>query len=492
MIKLQLFGIQDFIFNVKSKGAAAEIKGRSFYIKLLLEVSKKIIFETFQIDLKAQPSCIISNSGGYFILHLENIASDKLENCVSNLQAKLKNELKGTELKAVLAFTESTGNYKNDISLLNQNLQDKSYSLLSVFSDFNKFAPVVNQSKWTSVSTKVKNADGKGNVILEKNSLKGPLILGYSFSIKEEIEGIPLFRFMESYICKTQDGGYSTFQDLLWHGKGEPKLGVLLMDVDGLGQYFNSIISLATHKAFDEKLQVFFVNQLGKQIKFIKSKYNESVYVVTAGGDDSAFVGRWNNLLNLAMDIEISFKEEFKKEKLTISGALVIVNPKYPIIRAVKLAHEALKEAKYGYSTKGNFSLFGEIIYWYTLQKEIFSLRERFRKGMKSEKKTDSHGKSITTNKEVRLTRGLLARARQTAANLSSKNHLDLSDYFKLDYYLRENQKLRNEVGKEYRDYLIKAEKSTDELERRNYKMILPIAARLAELDTRGKKKKEK
>jgi len=62
------------------------------------------------------------------------------------------------------------------------------------------------------------------------------------------------------------------------------KLGILAMDVDNLGAAIENVKSPNDHKAFDKQLQEFF-NQKLRQI--ISGRFNNQVYTVTAGGDDS-------------------------------------------------------------------------------------------------------------------------------------------------------------------------------------------------------------
>jgi CRISPR-associated protein Csm1 len=75
LVKGDVSGIQEFIFNVKSDKAAQELKGRSFFIKVLVEVAIQYLLDQFGIvDPNEIKDCKISTSGGNFILKLPTVA----------------------------------------------------------------------------------------------------------------------------------------------------------------------------------------------------------------------------------------------------------------------------------------------------------------------------------------------------------------------------------------------------------------------------------
>ena len=74
-VKGDVSGIQGFIFNVKSKHAAKELKGRSFFVKLLIEVAIQYLLDEFNIrDVNEIKEYKISTSGGNFILKLPAVS----------------------------------------------------------------------------------------------------------------------------------------------------------------------------------------------------------------------------------------------------------------------------------------------------------------------------------------------------------------------------------------------------------------------------------
>ena len=135
------------------------------------------------------------------------------------------------------------------------------------------------------------------------------------------------------------------------------------------------------------------------------------------------------------------------------------------MVRFADLVETALKKAKYKYEgQKGNICIFGEVIKWEMLFK-INHLRNLL------------HDPNITM--------GLLAKARISANSVFDYSSFRLEDFWKMGYYLRD-MKDKHSIIKLLEEYIENsiAEKNNSLL-RRNYRKILPIAARLAKLDHR-------
>lgn len=82
-------GIQKFIYNITSKNAAVSLKGRSFYLQLLVDsVIQKII--THQ-DIDCTVGQVVYSSGGKFYMMLPNTA--KVRNAISQLKKQLESSL---------------------------------------------------------------------------------------------------------------------------------------------------------------------------------------------------------------------------------------------------------------------------------------------------------------------------------------------------------------------------------------------------------------
>lgn len=68
IIGADVSGIQSFIYNISSKGASKNLKGRSFYVQVLLQTIATILIK----ELKLRPANVIYNSGGGFFILAPN------------------------------------------------------------------------------------------------------------------------------------------------------------------------------------------------------------------------------------------------------------------------------------------------------------------------------------------------------------------------------------------------------------------------------------
>ncbi len=477
LIKGDVSGIQRFIFNVKSSGAAQSLKGRSFFIKILLEVGMQMVFDAYGIEDKAdQKTAKISTSGGNFILRLEVDDISKID----ALQLRLSKALRYTGLNMMLSGVPEEEYYPDTLSKLNNKIRERKYELLidehSLFEPFEhaSIISISDNNKWKKVTDQLKQTSHFLISIQQESppsqelTIGGDKIFFAGYQITFGDKGIPLKRYLESLFPKSKKGPV-TFENLAKFGGGQgiQKLGVLAMDVDNLGNALEQLPSLEKHKAFDSKIQAFFNTQLWKILQ--KSEFENKVYVVTAGGDDSFFVGKWNTLLKLATTINKDFLKEFSDHQLTISAALVIVDPNFPVVRFAQMAEHALSDAKYKYEgLKGNLNLFGEVLDWKVFNKEISDLRDTFNKKRKD-----------------LITSGLLTKARITSLKIAKDKGLRLSDFWKMGYYMRDFGNQGSKILSDFRHYLNHSLKENNPVKKRSYRLIFPIAARLAEFDKR-------
>ena len=191
---------------------------------------------------------------------------------------------------------------------------------------------------------KFKDADGeKQDVLTILPSVKEQIDLGIKLRDKQN------FKMLEEYA----DGTY---------------LGVLRMDVDGLGaRFIKGFESMEKYKDFSRKLDEFFDAENGN-LHTIQEQYKEHLNIVYAGGDDIFVVGRWDKVIDFANDVRTQFasycRDVLKDSTLTISGGIAIVNKKFPIAKAAEMAGEAEDAAKKYRKEKNTFNMFGESVSW--------------------------------------------------------------------------------------------------------------------------------
>ena len=84
-----LSGIQKFIYNIASRKAAVSLKGRSFYLQLLIDsIIQRIILHE---DIKASLAHVVYSSGGKFYMLLPN--TEKVRLAIQELNTVIEREL---------------------------------------------------------------------------------------------------------------------------------------------------------------------------------------------------------------------------------------------------------------------------------------------------------------------------------------------------------------------------------------------------------------
>lgn len=151
------------------------------------------------------------------------------------------------------------------------------------------------------------------------------------------------------------------------------RLGILRMDVDGLGAIFgkegfeNQTRTLSKYATLSRNLDLFFkgyLNTIWKENDNFKN-YSQIIY---AGGDDLFIVGRWDILIDFAEKIQQNFdKWTCQNTKLGLSGGLAIVPPKFPIAKGADKSDILEKSAKnhtYMHIEKNAFNFLGLPLNW--------------------------------------------------------------------------------------------------------------------------------
>jgi CRISPR-associated protein Csm1 len=102
-----------------------------------------------------------------------------------------------------------------------------------------------------------------------------------------------------------------------------------------------SISRIAT---LSRQLNCFFSGYINVLLK--KEEFNLCQIIYT-GGDDLFIIGAWNQLIELAKEIQREFSEFCSHNPdFSISGGLTLIHGKYPIYKGAKLAGEAEEKAK--------------------------------------------------------------------------------------------------------------------------------------------------
>jgi CRISPR-associated protein Csm1 len=131
-----------------------------------------------------------------------------------------------------------------------------------------------------------------------------------------------------------------------WAGAIE-RVGVLLMDADGLGRVFSEGVpdlTLPKLSALSGTIDLFFGGYLNG---LVRAQAENDLYIIYAGGDDLFIVGAWHHLPDLAEVIRNEFKAFTGDHPvLSLSGGITLEGAKFPLYRAAERAGEAEGRAK--------------------------------------------------------------------------------------------------------------------------------------------------
>lgn len=150
------------------------------------------------------------------------------------------------------------------------------------------------------------------------------------------------------------------FEEIAQCANGIPRLGVLRMDVDNLGEIFSKGLShyrnregeperfhsLARITTLSSQLAAFFTDILPRLIEQ-HPDWSSRVTVVYAGGDDLFLLGAWDALPDVALSIHENFKEYCcHNPTFSISGGIAVTGGRFPIYKSAEMAGTAEQAAK--------------------------------------------------------------------------------------------------------------------------------------------------
>lgn len=220
---------------------------------------------------------------------------------------------------------------------------------------------------------------------------KGKILRIYSKnSLLENDLAIRLY--LADYSAKNENDEVMTFDDLAKNSckidKGIKRLGVLRLDVDDLGIAFSSgfvsdkdkiednlrYATLSRYADLSKDISMFFKVAINKIcasdltgcVDFEEKAFNifgiakapkRKVNIIYAGGDDLFLVGAWDEVLEVAIDINRAFKQ-FTNGKLTLSAGMAMFNPTYPISKMAEIAGLLVQMSK-NRKDKNSIALFG-------------------------------------------------------------------------------------------------------------------------------------
>ena len=440
LVSGDISGIQQFIYTIPSKGALKSLRGRSFYLEILLEDIADEILTAAGVSR----NCLLYTGGGHFYLLLPN--TSEIQKILKNFSDTINDWLLkhfGSRLYLAVAWTPSTAlefigktetgtgaPFRRVSELLSKNKLQR-YNETQLREMFNPESSInktldgsrecgichnsarelfyYNDEDETLACESCRNLylmgkkmlDGEGFIVIKKISETDyldalPLPNDCYLYPLIDVEKISVAQVVRTYIKKRGDikigtvgiwladyvtrnsSGVLCFEELanLSGGSedsdGIKRLGVMRADVDNLGAAFMAgfpakYSTLTRTATLSRQLAHFFKHIMificeGKiaekfQLFKVGKKNLRDIHVVYSGGDDVFLVGAWDDLIELAVDIQRIF-EQFTNGKLTFSAGIGFFQPKFPV---AELARKTgiLEDAAKDNPSKNSVALFG-------------------------------------------------------------------------------------------------------------------------------------
>ena len=395
-------GIQSYLYEIISKNAAKLLKGRSFYVQLLTDSLLDEVLNAFDLSIC---HVVYSSGGGFYILipDTEGVES-KFDDFRNNIAKKIYKEHK-TALFAELAITEPFDTSKQvnaiwddlftELGKLKYKRLHNNSDFVNDFFDFIEIGgtksedrdPITNEeikdtdeidtlfdvkmlkitkqqielgkdlrgaNYWISSKRKIENKtetikDPLGKFhYLERQIPKGDLSNASIIALNETNSHFPFIFYGGNDFPFNPETGYAKGFDELIENDNFKRLAIVRMDVDGLGTIFSGdigtgkyMLNWVRYVSVSRSLDQFFKGYLNT----LQKPYKDNSVIIYSGGDDLFIVGKWDSIISLSETIHAEFKK-WSCNNLTLSGGIVLLPNKFPVMQGARLADEVEKKAK--------------------------------------------------------------------------------------------------------------------------------------------------
>ena len=167
-------------------------------------------------------------------------------------------------------------------------------------------------------------------------------------------------------------GVTASFSGLAKAAQGSELIGCLRMDVDNMGEFFSQNgltlgLGIAANSNLSRSLNLFFKGYInlicGMNLGAVSSEENypldisgekenkkesgRDVSIIYAGGDDLFIAGAWDDVAELAFDMNECFKAfTCQNPDVNLSAGVTLHKPKFPLYQMARIAAEAEHTAK--------------------------------------------------------------------------------------------------------------------------------------------------
>lgn len=397
VVKGSLTGIQRFIYDVKSANALKNLRGRSFYLNLLLDAAVERILSEFGLTRAA----VLYSSGGTCCLFIPCNADTvtRFDALADDIRQRVF-ACHGEQLVLLNAVRAGKLDIQKNLSSIMSELQRRKnhdkYDPLRGFTPEQRghlFSPQCHREESSAIYVNLGSRLPLSDCMAVCRTLysgseavvePGGLGVYYHLLRRKDIgniaaDGMSLVVFNSYDIPQTAapvrcefvagcGARMQSFEDLVNDNSDLKRLGVLRMDVDNLGLVFRKLgqetDALLRYADMSRRLDMFFKRDLND---IWLEKYSRSTVIIYSGGDDLFIVGEWTQTLQFAQTIHDRFEKAFKNSGIGLSGGISLVTTKYPIIRAAEFSAEEERLAKsfeYRGQSKNAISLFGIPMRW--------------------------------------------------------------------------------------------------------------------------------
>ena len=349
-------GIQGYIYNIASKYASKNLKGRSATLIDECRHTAERIRETVGGE-------IIVSSGGTFLIEAPKAADTaaRLDELMLREERRIYDTY-GTDLYCAIAYIDlaQVGSYGEATERLFLMRDAKKTCRLAALiqGDYSAFFEPL---QWHYDET-----DAVTGAYFQR-----PEDMRRCDGIEGHVTPQTLEQIQYGERLAQENGRVANFNRLLdRRNAGDlTRLGVLRMDVDNMGQAFQAEIrrcgnDLSAYKSLSRSITEFF-----REDNLYSIYGGDDVYVVYSGGDDIFAVGRWDRTLAFAEAIRTAFcKQPFAGQRhLGISGGIAILPAKYPIMKGAAEGgelEEMAKEHAVGPERKNSIAFLGMALNW--------------------------------------------------------------------------------------------------------------------------------
>ena len=409
LIKGDISGIQNFLYQILSGGAARELRGRSFYLQLLTEAIAHWVLRQFDLPVT---NLLLASGGHFYILAPDSEAKEKLDTIRRTISENLW-ALHSGDLSCILADISITtsdfeaDNFSNKWRSVSENVNQRKQEKWAEMDPQDMFenffephgdkhvdwgfdelgrqlreaaylvtfevpaSPIPEKPNWhaamkafgleihlcTKTDEKPVAPNQAARAVVYRLGDTDFLTDADDVLEKFQWEALPViydFRSMPQVIAHRQDSAeqdvIADYDYLANASEGVQWLGALRMDVDDLGTVFTEKLGKATISrlsTLSEALRHFFEGYVPQLCREYNTEQEKEILeLIYAGGDDLFLVGGWSALPEIASRIRSEFRQFITGDHVTLSGGIAIEHKKFPLYQFADRSGEAEAAAK--------------------------------------------------------------------------------------------------------------------------------------------------